>query len=312
VRRVADGALAVLERAGDHHGRGRVWSLRAQAAWTVGRVAEADAAWREAGECARQAGEERGLFESMGWRATASVFGPTPVDEAIGYCEEFRGRVAASPIAVLWMVNPLASLHAMRGDFDLAERYLNEANETLRSLGNLGTSVSHHEALVWLLAGRHALAEIPLRAGLENLASMGDGRLRATTTAMLAQAVYAQGHLEEAGELCDATAAGAAADDIVTQVIWRSVKAKILAGDGRAEEAESLARDAVGLVEPTDLLLHRADAMLDLAAVMWMGSRAEESSGAARAGLSLYERKGNAVGAARARSLLANQSEGSR
>jgi hypothetical protein len=79
-----------------------VWSLRAQAAWLAGHVGEAEAAWREAGECARQAGEERELFESMGWRATAAVVGPTPVDDAIRRCEEFRARVAASPVAFTW------------------------------------------------------------------------------------------------------------------------------------------------------------------------------------------------------------------
>ena len=64
-------------------------------------------------------------------------------------------------------------------------------------------------------------------------------------------------------------AAGAGAhDDIVTQVIWRGVQAKILAHHGRPEEAETLARNAVALVAPTDLLSHHGDAMLDLAEVL--------------------------------------------
>ena len=69
-------------------------------------------------------------------------------------------------------------------------------------------------------------------------------------------------------ELCAAAAAAAADDDIVTQVIWRGVQAKILAREGRCEEAEALAREAVALVEPTDLLSHHGDAMLDLAEVL--------------------------------------------
>ena len=44
--------------------------------------------------------------------------------EAIDRCEGFRKRVAASPVAVHWMLNPLASLHAMRGDFELADELL--------------------------------------------------------------------------------------------------------------------------------------------------------------------------------------------
>ena len=56
--------------------------------------------------------------------------------------------------------------------------------------------VSHHEALVRMLEGQPALAESPLRAGVEKLASMSDRGLLATTIAMLAQAVYAQGRLD--------------------------------------------------------------------------------------------------------------------
>ena len=74
-----------------------------------GRWRSADAAWREAAGCARRAGDERELFAILGWRATAAVLGPTPVDEAIRRCEAFRDVVGASPVAVAWTLNPLAS-----------------------------------------------------------------------------------------------------------------------------------------------------------------------------------------------------------
>jgi tetratricopeptide (TPR) repeat protein len=309
-RRVAAEVMPTLEREGDDHGQCRAWSLRAQAAWITGRVARADAAWGKAAESARRAGDERELFGILGWRATAAVFGPTPVNAAIRRCEELRELVAASPVAVAWVVNALALLHAMRGEFELAERFLHEANETLHQLGSLPASGSHIEALVRLLAGQPALAEGPLRTDVETLASMGAGDLLATTTAMLAQALYAQGRLPEADELCRAAAGAGAADDIVTQVIWRGVKAKILAREGRCEEAEALAREAVALMEPTDLLSDRGDAMLDLAEVLRTCSRTDESDRAVRTGLSLYEQKGNAVAAAQARSLLLDPPRG--
>ena len=135
------------------------------------------------------------------------------------------------------MVNPLASLHAMRGEFELADGFLREADETLDQLGSLGW-VSHHGALVRLLEGQPGLAERPLREAVDRLASMGDGELLATTLAMLAQAVYAQGQIDEAEQLCRMAAGAGAPDDIVTQVIWRGVTARILAGRGQAEEAE--------------------------------------------------------------------------
>jgi class 3 adenylate cyclase/tetratricopeptide (TPR) repeat protein len=305
-RHLADEVLPVLEREGDDHGQCRVWSLRAQAAWIAGGVRQADAAWAQAADCARRAGGERELFGILGWRATAAVLGPTPVVDAIRRCEEFRDLVAASPVAVALMVNPLASLHAMRGEFGLAERFVDEANATLHQLGSAGW-VSHHEALVRLLAGQPALAERPLRAGVETLSAINHGDFLATTTAMLAQAVYAQGRLAEANELCRMTAGAVADDDIVTQVIWRGVKAKILGREGRCEQAQALAREAVTLVEATDLLSHHGDAMLDLAEVLRTCSRTEESDRAVRTALSLYDEKGNIVGAARSRSLLSNR-----
>jgi tetratricopeptide (TPR) repeat protein len=302
-RLVADAVLPLLEHDGDDSGTGRAWSLRAQVAWIGGRVGEADAAWCEAAEWARRARDERELFDVLRWRATAAVLGPTPVDEAIGLCDEFRATVAASPAATAWTFNALAVLHAMRGEASRAERYVLDANETLDQLGGLTTSVSHHEALVRLLAGQPELAELTLRGGVERLSSLGDGGLLATTTAMLAQAVYAQGRVREADELCDATAQTAPNDDTITQVIWRGVKAKTLAARGRFEEGEALAREAIALVEPTDLLSHHGDALLDLAEVLRASARAGEARGAVDAALALYDAKGNAVAAGRARAI---------
>jgi hypothetical protein len=52
------------------------------------------------------------------------------------------------------------------------------------------------------------------------------------------------------------------------------------------------------------LLSHRGDAMLDLAEVLGTCGHTDESQRALQTGLSLYEQKGNTIGAARARSLL--------
>jgi len=304
-QRVVDEVLPVL--AGDAHGECRALSLRAQALWIAGRIERADAAWAQAAVRAREAGDDRELFAILGWRATAAVLGPMAVDEGIRRCAEVRDLVSASPVAVAWAVNAMAVLEAMQGDFDTAEQLLAEANDTLHQLGSLHSSVSHMEALIRLLARRPALAETTLRAGVEALEAMNAGDLLATTNAMLAQAVYDQGRLAEAEALCSAAADGAAPDDIVTQVIWRGVKAKVLAAEGECERAEALAREAVALVEPTDLRSHHADAMLDLAEVLRACGRNAESELAIRSGLSLYDNKGNAAGGARARAWLAER-----
>jgi tetratricopeptide (TPR) repeat protein len=309
-RRVADTALPILERESDDHGQCRAWLLRGQTAWNAGRVGDADEAWREAAECARRAGSRRELFEVIGWRATAAALGPTPVGEAIRRCEEFRELVQASPIATASTLNPLALLHAMEGRFEVADRLLGAANEILRELGGLGSGVSHLEAFVRLLAGQPALAEARLRADVETLSSMSDGAALATTTALLAQVVYAAGHMREAHELCLTTADRAAEDDVMTQAIWRGVQARIVARDGGCEEAEALAREAVALLEPTDLLSHRGDAMLGLADVLGICGRTAAADRATRDGLAFYDLKGNTAAAARARSVLGDRRGG--
>ncbi len=90
----------------------------------------------------------------------------------------------------------------------------------------------------------------------------------------------------------------------MTQALWRSIRAKVRASDGRCDEALALAREAIALMESTDLLSHRADAMLDLAEVLRACSRLREGRGAIQTALGLYEAKGNVAAAARARALL--------
>jgi DNA-binding SARP family transcriptional activator len=302
--RVADAAMPVLEREGDEHAQSRVWLLRGQLAWNEGRVESADEEWRKAEQNARRTGDERERYEVIGWRALAAGLGPTPVDEAIRRCEEFRAAARASPFATASTLNPLALLHAMKSDFETAESLLEQAGELLRELGGLSSGLSHLEAWVRLLAGQPARAEASLRADVESLSSMSQGGVLATTYALLAQALYAQGSMHEAGELCRMADDLAAAEDTMTQAIWRGVQAKILARQGECGEAEILAREAVALVEPTDLLSHRGDAMLDLADVLRACAREEEADRATRTGLAMYELKGNAAAVARARPLL--------
>lgn len=292
-RTVTDRVLPVFERAGDLMGQSRAWSLRAKADWWAGHAAQADAAWERAAICARRAGDEREVFSVLGWRALAAVFGPTPVDEAIARCEGYRATVAASPVREAWIVGALAALHAMRGDLAGGVSFVEDTNAILEEFGDRWESPSHIEAVVRLLAGQPERAEQALRADAERLVSTSEDLL-ATTQAMLAQAVYEQGRWSEAEELCRAAAAIAGDDDIVTQVVWRSVSAKVLARDGHCTQAEALAREALALVQDTDLLTHSGEAMLDLAEVLQTCARNDrEALALTEKGIALLRRKGN-------------------
>ena len=88
------------------------------------------------------------------------------------------------------------------------------------------------------------------------------------------------------------------------QALWRSVRAKVLAGRVHAAEAEELAREAVRLIRTTDAPVMQADALLDLAEVLHRSARPEEARAVAAEAKGLYELKGNTAAAARAASLL--------
>ena len=302
---VVAAALRVFEQHEDELGQCRAWCLRAMNAWLQGQVTSADKAWQRGAEHARNAGDERELFEILAWRASAAPIGPTPVPEAIRRCAEIREQVQSSPLAVAQMLPPFAAVHAMRGDFDAARSLVREANGILGELGRMYTvGLAHPEASVELLAGEPAVAEERLRRAYDRLHEMGEKALLATTAAMLAEALYAQDRLDEAQEFCRASQDSAVAEDLTAQTEWRGVQSKILARSGRHEEAEALAREAVELVARTDLLSNRGNALLDLGEVLRLAGQPAASHAAIRDGLELYEQKGDRVSTARARSKL--------
>ena len=161
-----------------------------------------------------------------------------------------------------------------------------------------------------LLAGQPERAEALLREDVELLSAMVEGSALATTTALLARAVFAQGRPEEAAELAAEAGRLTAPQDVLTQALWRGARAQALAHAGRHDEAwRSRARPSPRSSRRT-CSSHRGDAMLDLAAVLSTCGQREESEQAVRSAVALYARKGNAVAAARAQQLLSDPQGG--
>ena len=129
--------------------------------------------------------------------------------------------------------------------------------------------------------------------------------MHATTAALLAQARSAQGRYDDAAALTETVARDAAPEDVVTQALWRSVRAGVLARRGATEEAEALAREAVAILAATDALTDRGDAQLALAEILELSGRRVEAAAAAGEALELCAAsKGAVVPADRARSAV--------
>jgi tetratricopeptide (TPR) repeat protein len=306
--RVAEEAIALFERLGDDRRLGRAWFNLAWAPWVKGSVSLAETALRRAIDTARRAGDERTEAQSVNLFLGAGLFGPTPVAEAARRCEELLARPLEQRRITAAAYRALAGLRAMEGDFDEARHLAREHRAILEDLGlQVAAAMAAEEyGLVEILAGDADAAEEELRAGYAALEEIGERSILPDLAAMLAQVLYSQGRDDEAFRFSEISEQAAARDDLVPQVQWRAVRAKLLARAGQAEEGERLAREAVALAEGTpDFLLLRADALLDLAEVLAAGGAQEAAVEPIKKALELYERKGNVVSASAARRRLA-------
>jgi tetratricopeptide (TPR) repeat protein len=82
------------------------------------------------------------------------------------------------------------------------------------------------------------------------------------------------------------------------------VRGKILARQGHLDEAVRLATEAADLARPTDDLDKRGRALMDLAEVLQLAGRSQESVPIVREAVDTFERKGNVVMTRAARDLL--------
>ena len=74
----------------------------------------------------------------------------------------------------------------------------------------------------------------------------------------------------------------------------------MLARRGETERGEALAREAVSLLERTDMLDEQADALLDLARVLDLAGRRDETTAVLADAIDRYERKQNLMMSGRA------------
>ena len=307
-----DSLLTTFTDARDDLGLSRLWRLRALVHWIEARSAEADDAWLRAVEHAERSGDERGWSNALSWLASSALIGPAPVEEAISRCESIRDQLRGYRREQALVLDHLAGLEAMRGEFAAARQLIAERKAVMAELGvTMHTAVSHDEAFVALLSADAASAEAVLRAGYVRLSEMGEKALLASTAAMLAHSIVEQGHLDDAWEFTQVAEETAAADDVSAQIGWRSVRARILARRGEAPEAKRLSAEALTLAARTDWLSEHADALLAHAEVLGLAGEPAAAADAFRGAIALYERKGNTIGARRARSMLAAEASAS-
>jgi class 3 adenylate cyclase/tetratricopeptide (TPR) repeat protein len=285
----------------------KAWRLLGFVHGTALRYGEAAAAVQQATEHARLAGDKRQEARSASSYTLAALEGPTPVPEAIERCEKLLAHGLANRQADALVLAVLAHLRAMQGDFAEARELYTRARAIFEELGLavLAAWTSVRSSAVEMLAGDPARAEEELRKDFETLTDMGEKFTLPPLTALLARSIFAQGRSEEAAEIAGMAKELAADDDLEAQVLWRGVRARVLAGEGNFEEAERLAREAVDLIRTSDAPVKQADALMDLAEVLVKSGQTHAAQEVIEESRRLYESKQSSVARAQAEALLA-------
>jgi DNA-binding SARP family transcriptional activator len=312
----AERAIGVFEELGDELGLARAWRLIALANRLLGRQSARRLALERALVHVRRTDDRRTeawIFDGLGG---VHNYGPSPVQDLLGFADESLTWARASGQRfheAHALAQGFGRAYAMLGDFESARHAIEEARSIVEDLGFVWHQAGFASAagFVEMLAGDLQAAERELRAGyqLVERSQMTGSYFGMALREELAEALYAQGRYAEAKQLSEASERDAGADDVQAQVLWRAVRSKVLAREGRLEESGALARAAVALAEHTEFLLVHANACRDLGEVFHLAGRLGDARLALEEALRLYQQKGDLVSAKRMRAALAELEE---
>jgi len=253
---------------------------------------------------ARERGARKGQLARLHQAMVAPiVWGHVPADRGRDLCEQLLSEATGAMEA--WLRGGIAITSAMQGDFDRAREQSSRGEAILEEFGmTLTLAAAHLPAEIDHLAGDEMAVEAAIRPGIEILRKAGETGFLSTSAVILAHALYAQGRYDEAEEYARLAEETAAPGDVASQMGWRSARAKILARQGRLEEAEPLAQEAARIARGTDHLTLRGDVLTSLAEVLHLAGKTAEAVRAVEEAVEVHERKGNVVSAGRARQFL--------
>ncbi|HYZ68086.1 MAG TPA: BTAD domain-containing putative transcriptional regulator [Mycobacterium sp.] len=297
----------------DAAGEAKAHTVRAGCLARLGRIGDAETALDQALTAARRAHEHRRVNNVLANAPLAALWGPNPVPRAGGRCLDVVRLLritTGSPVVEATSTRCQGVLDAFRGRAAAGRQLIDSARRTITELGmrHALLEVEHFAGIVELVADDPAAAEQHLRRAYNGFRRMGLDADTAETAALLARACLAVDRDAEAAELCTESER-LAGHALKASIAWRTVRAQLLARGGDHDEARRVAEEAVAVAERTDLLVDHGDACLALATVLGIAGDAAGARAAAERAVGLYEQKGAAALAEKARSLLEHRDE---
>jgi tetratricopeptide (TPR) repeat protein len=299
-------AIPVFEATGDDAGLARAARLEMHTQVMLGRFSDATKSAARIVEHARRVGEERLVSRSVTPIAYILVHGPVPVPEALERCRALVDGVQGDRKVEAILLGALAQLLAMHEELDEARATYRRAQEILGELGAGidGLSTSIDSGRVEMLAGDLEAAERELRRDYDALAAIDERYFRSTIAAILAEVLWERGDRDEAATYATIAEEISDADDVLSQVIWRSVRAKLLAAEGNGTDGIAMALAAVEMAAATEEIWLHADALAALGEAHQLAGHPESAGPPLEEALRLYDLKGDLASADRLRARL--------
>jgi tetratricopeptide (TPR) repeat protein len=293
-------AIAELEQRGDLRGLAKAHFVASQPHWMACQATATAREVRIAAEYARTAGDEGMRAEALGWYTAALWWGPATASEIAREIEAIEHE-RPGPYLSSWLEQGRALLASFEGRLEEARQLMQRANEQHLALGlkvRWG-ALMQDLGRMELRAGDPARAQAALLAADAVLAEAGERSFRSTVQALLAEVHQALGNRNAALAAIELTESLGAEQDLGNLISTCAVRARLALDDGDHAEAERWARSALEHAAKTDFVLEQAEVRFDLARVLAASGNREAAIASAREALSLFENKGNQLGAAR-------------
>jgi class 3 adenylate cyclase/tetratricopeptide (TPR) repeat protein len=303
-----EAATAVLEPAGDLEGLAEAWLLAGRLRFHRGESPADQEALERALDYARQSGNRRAQVRASIWLGATFIQLPVPADVAIGRVEQLLREASGDPWAEADIGWPSSLVYAYAGRFTDARAAVARARSMFAGFGAkfAWAECAIPAGEIELIAGDPAAAERYLREGFEAFQAMGERGFLGTIAGLLAEALYAQGRLNEAQGLTEEAEALAVPDDFDAQARWRAARAKVLARRGQFPAARQLIEDAVALISPTSYEVLKAQTLMAKAEVNRLAGARDQAEASLRAALRIYQDRRATPLAGQATAALAN------